>query len=130
MAKLGFIGLALAGCLALTSCNTTPRIHFASAFDYPEAQTYVDCVVDQARKRAFDNPQWFKNDDLDVPIVAGYHACEAAELTFQMRARADGMPISKLGSFTVETREKAWKLAWDEVVRVRMERLRAMGAIR
>lgn len=130
VAKLGFTGLALAGCLALTSCNTTPRIRFASAFDYPEAQAYVDCVVDQARKRAFDNPQWFKNDDLDVPITAGYRACEAAELVYQVRARADGMPTSKLGEFMVETREKAWKVAWDEVVRVREERLRSMGAIR
>lgn len=130
MTKLALTGLALASCLALTSCNTTPKIRFASAFDYPEGQAYVDCIVDHAKKRAFDNPEWFKNDDLDVPIIAGYHACEAAELKLHMRARADGMPITKLGEFTLETRTKAWKLAWDEVIRVRMERLKAMGAIR
>lgn len=101
-----------------------------SAFKYPEAQTYVDCVVDHARKRAFDNKEWFKNDDLDVPILAGYRDCEAAELLFQLRARADGMPASKLGDFSMELQKKAWRLAWDEIVRVRMERLRAMGAIR
>ena len=130
VAKLCFAGFALASCLALTSCVTSPRIQMASAFKYPEAKTYVDCIVDHARKRAFDNPQWFKNDDLDVPIIAGYRDCEAAELLLQMRARADGMPASKLGDFTGEARTKAWDLAWDEVVRVRMERLKDMGAIR
>ncbi len=102
----------------------------ASAFKYPEAQAYVDCAVDHARKRAFDNKEWFRNDDLDVPIMAGMRDCEAAELTFQMRARADGMPTSKLGDFSQELGKKIWRLAWDEVVRVRMERLKAMGAIR
>lgn len=130
MAKLGFAGFALAGCLALTSCVTSPRIQMASAFKYPEAQTYVDCIVEHARKRAFDNPQWFRNDDLDVPIIAGYHDCEAAELRLEMRARGDGMPASKLGDFTGEAREKAWDIAWDEIIRVRVERLKAMGAIR
>lgn len=130
VAKLGFTGFALAGCLALTSCVTSPRIQMASAFKYPEAQTYVDCAVDHARKRAFDNPQWFKNDDLDVPILAGIRDCEAAELLLKMRARADGMPGFKVNDFTAEARTKAWRLAWDEVVRVRMERLKAMGAIR
>lgn len=130
MAKLGCICLALAGCLALASCVTSPRIAFTSAFKYPEAQAYVDCVVDHARKRAFDNPQWTKFDDLDVPITNGYDDCEGPELLLQMRARADGMPASKLGDFTVETREKAWDIAWDEVVRVREERLKAMGVSR
>lgn len=130
LAKLGFAGFALAGCLALTSCVTSPRIQMASAFKYPEAQTYVDCAVDHARKRAFDNPQWFKNDDLDVPIIAGMRDCEAEALLFQMSARADGMPGSKIGDLSWELRNKIWRLAWDEVVRVRMERLKAMGAIR
>ncbi len=130
VAKLGFTDFALAGCLALTSCVTSPRIQMASAFKYPEAKTYVDCIVDHARKRAFDNPQWFKNDDLDVPIIAGYRACEAPELLLQMRARQDGMPAFKLGDFTVEVRTKAWDIAWDEIIRVRKERLKAMGAIR
>lgn len=130
MTKLGFTGLALAGCLALTSCATSPRIMLASASKYPEAQTYTDCVVAHARKRAFDNPQWFKNDDLDVPILAGERDCEAEQLLFQMRARADGMPVSRIGDFTQELYKKNWDLAWDEVVRVRVERLKAMGAIR
>lgn len=130
MAKLGFTGLALAGCLALTSCVTSPRIQMASASKYQEAKTYVDCIVDHARKRAFDNPQWSRNDDLDVPIIAGYHDCEAAELLLEMRARADGMPAFKLGDFTGEARKKAWDIAWDEIIRVREERLKAMGVPR
>lgn len=130
MVKFGFIGLALAGCLALTSCVTSPRIQMASAFKYPEAQTYVDCAVDHARKRAFDNPQWAKNDDLDVPILAGIRDCEAAELLLAMRARADGMPDFKVNDMTAETRTKAWNLAWDEIIRVREERLKAMGVTR
>ncbi|WP_370677275.1 hypothetical protein [Pleomorphomonas sp. PLEO] len=130
VAKLGITGFALAGCLALTSCVTSPRIQLASASKYPEAQTYVDCAVDHARKRAFDNKEWFKNDDLDVPILAGMRDCEAEALLFQMRARADGMPVSKVDDFSIELGKKIWRLAWDEVVRVRMERLKAMGAIR
>lgn len=130
LAKLGFAGFAMAGCLALTSCVTSPRIQMASAFKYPEAQAYVDCAVDHARKRAFDNPQWFKNDDLDVPILAGQNDCEAKALLFQMRARSDGMPVSKVDDLSWELRNKIWRLAWDEVVRVRKERLKAMGTIR
>lgn len=126
MAKLRFTGLALA--LALTSC-VSPKVEFASAFDYPEAQAYVDCAVDQARKRAFDNKEWYRNDDLDVPIMAGERACAATELELQMRAKADGMPESKLFSLSQELHKKTWRLAWDEVVRVRRERLKAMGAI-
>lgn len=102
----------------------------ASASKYPEAQVYTDCVVAHARKRAFDNPQWFKNDDLDVPILAGERDCEAEQLLFQMRARSDGMPVSKIGDFTQELYKKNWDLAWDEVVRVREERLKAMGVTR
>lgn len=127
MAKLRFTGLALG--LALTSC-VSPRAEFASAFDYPEAQAYVDCAVDQARKRAFDNKEWYRNDDLDVPIMAGERACAATELELQIRAKADGMPESRLFDFSQELRKKVWRLAWDEVVRVRQERLKAMGAIR
>lgn len=130
MANFGLISFALASCLALTSCSSTNENSFVSAFDYPEARIYVDCIVQQAKKRAFDNPQWFRNDDLDVPITAGYHACEAAELVFQIRAKADGMSLLKLTKFVVETRREAWDIAWDEIVRVRRERLEAMGAIR
>ncbi|MBS1166308.1 MAG: hypothetical protein H6R00_2333 [Proteobacteria bacterium] len=102
----------------------------ASASKYPEAQTYVDCAVEHARKRAFDNPQWFKNDDLDVPIMAGESDCQAEQLLFEMRARADGMPSDKVGDFLLELDRKIWRLAWDEVVRVRKERLKAMGVTR
>lgn len=130
VAKLGFAGFALAGCLALTSCVTSPRIQMPSAFKYPEAQAYVDCAVEHARKRAFDNPQWFKNVDLDVPILAGESDCEAEELLLQMRARADGVPAFKFDDFEWKLRTKISRLASDEVVRVRRERLKAMGAIR
>lgn len=130
MVNIRFNLVALAGCLALVSCSTSPRVEFASAFDYPEARTYVNCIVDHARKRAFDNKQWFRNDDLDVPILAGFEDCAAANLLFQMRARADGMPESKLGKFSQETWDEAWRLAGDEVVRVRRERLISMGVIR
>jgi len=130
VAKLGFTGLALAGCLALALCVSSPGIALASAFKYPEAQTYVDCAVDHARKRAFDNPQWTKFDDLDVPIEAGEDDCEAEQLLFQIRARKDDVSFAKIADFLLELHEKIWRLAWDEVVRVRMERLKAMGVIR
>ncbi|WP_156887051.1 hypothetical protein [Pleomorphomonas oryzae] len=130
VAKLGFAGFALAGCLALTSCVTSPRIQMASAFKYPEAQTYLDCAVEHARKRAFDDPKWFKTDDIHVPIHAGESDCEAEELLLQMRARADGVPAFKFDDFEWKLRTKIWDRAGDEIIRVREERLKAMGVPR
>ena len=62
--------------------------------------------------------------------LAGERDCEAVQLLFQMRARSDGMPVSKVDDLSWELRNKIWRLAWDEVVRVRKERLKAMGTIR
>lgn len=101
-----------------------------SAFKYPEAHTYVDCAVEHARKRAFDDPQWFKTDDIHVAILAGESDCEAQELLLQMRARADGVPAFKFSEFEWKLRTKIWRLASDEIVRVRTERLKVMGVIR
>jgi hypothetical protein len=42
VAKLGFAGLALTGCLAPASCNPTGGLRLPSAFDYPETNAYVD----------------------------------------------------------------------------------------
>jgi len=130
VAKLGFTDLALAGCFTIALCVTSPGTALASAFKYPEAQTYVDCAVDHARKRAFDNPEWFKNDDLDVPISGGESDCEAEQVLFQIRARADDVHFHEIAAFLSELHDRVWRLAWDEVVRVRRERLKAMGAIR
>lgn len=65
-----------------------------------------------------------------MPILAGERDCEAEQLLFQMRARADGMPVSRIGDFTQELYKKNWDLAWDEIIRVREERLKAMGVTR
>lgn len=130
MAKLGFTGLALACCLALTSCVTTPGIELDSPFKYPEAQNYVNCAVDYARKRTFNDPQWIKNDYFDIPILGSERECEAEELLFQMRARADGVPAFKLDNYVFQLQTKIWRITWDEVFRVREERRKAMGAVR
>ena len=128
--KLGFTGFALAGCLALTSCNTTGGIHLASAFDYPEANAFVDCVVAHAKKRALDKGQRLRNDDLDQAAMDAYEDCKAVETAFRAHAKANGISDSKLVNFTVELRSKAWDRAWDEVAPIRLAQLKAEGKIR
>ncbi|WP_026782571.1 hypothetical protein [Pleomorphomonas koreensis] len=130
MTKLGFTGLALAGCLALASCSSTSRLRLASAFNYPEANAYVSCFVDHARKRALGNKQQLKNQGIDAVLIDTYDDCEAVEMKFRQRARADGISTIKLVDFTVELRTKASDLAWDEVARIRLAQLKAEGAVR
>ena len=131
MAKLGLIGFALAGCLALTSCNTTGGGHLLpSAFDYPEAKAYVDCVVAHARKRALDKGQRLRTSDLSEVSVDAYEDCKSVEAAFRTHAKANGVPDDKLVGFTVELRSKAWDRAWDEVAPIRLAQLKAEGKIR
>ncbi len=130
LAKLGFTGFALAGCLALTSCNTAHGVRLASAFNYPEAKTYVDCVVAHARKRALDKGQQLRNLDVYDVSMGAHEDCEAVEMKFRAAAKADGISTTKLVDFTVELRTTAGDLAWDEFARVRLAQLKAEGAIR
>lgn len=131
MAKLGFTGFALAGCLALTSCNTTSGSHLLpSAFDYPEANAFVDCVVAHARKRALDKGQRLRTSDLNDVSVDAYEDCKAVETAFRAHAKSNSISDSKLVNFTVELRSKAWDRAWDEVAPIRLAQLKAEGKIR
>jgi hypothetical protein len=128
--QIVYSGLFLMSCLSLISCNTTSKIYFASAANYPESKAFVTCSVDRARARAFDNKLWFKNDDLDVVIHAGMRDCEPIMQALTKRASADGMPAYKISGFYVELNKKVWDVAWDEIGRVRRERLKDMGLIR
>lgn len=131
MAKLGFTGFALAGCLALTSCNTTGGGHLLpSAFDYPEANAFVDCVVAHARKRALDKGQRLRTSDLSSLPVDSFEDCKAVEAAFRTHAKANGISDSKLVNFTVELRSKAWDRGWDEIAPIRLAQLKAEGKIR
>lgn len=130
MAKLGFTGLALAGCLALTSCNSTGGLRPPSAFNYPEAQPYVQCLVDHAKKRVLAKKQQLKNADLDYAIMYAIDDCEAIETKFGASARADGMSPTRVLELKIQLRTRAWDVAWDEVARIRMAQLKAEGAIR
>lgn len=131
MAKLGFIGFALAGCLALTSCNTTGGNHLLpSAFDYPEANAYVDCLVAQTRKRALAKGRQLKNsDEFDVSVGSGF-ACDPIEKTFTSHAKADGLSYNQIDKLGSELRRKAGNLALDEFLRIRLAQLKAEGKIR
>lgn len=134
MAKLGFIGFigfALAGCLALTSCNTTGRSHLLpSAFDYPEANAYVECVTVHARKRAQDKGQRLRTSDLSELSVEAFEDCNSVEVAFITHAKANGISDRQLADFTVELRGKAWDRAWGEVAPIRLAQLKAEGKIR
>lgn len=128
MAKLGFTGLALAGCLALTSCNTTSGGHLLpSAFDYPEAKAYVDCVVAQTRKLTLARGKQLRNTDVYEVDLDAQSACEPIEKTFRAHAKANGLPVTKLTDLIVELRTKAADLAWDEFARIRLAQLKAGG---
>ena len=131
MAKLGFTCFALAGCLALTSCNTTGGSHLLpSAFDYPEANAYVDCLVAQTRKRALAKGRQLKNDDeFDVSVGSNF-ACEPIENTLTSKAKADGLSDNQINNLVVEVRRKAGNLALDEFLRIRLAQLKAEGKIR
>lgn len=130
MTKLGFTGFALAGCLALTSCNTPSSIHPASAFDYPEANAYVDCVVAHAKKRALDKGRRLRTSDLSELSADASEDCNSVEAAFTAHAKANGMSDRKLFDFTVELRGKAWDRAWGEVAPIRLVQLKAEGKIR
>lgn len=117
-------------CLNLVSCNTTPTVYFASASNFPESKAFVQCSVDRARARAFDNKFWFKNDDLDVVIQAGMRDCQPIMQALTKRATAEGMPPYKISGFYVELNKKVWDVAWDEIARVRKERVKDMGLVR
>lgn len=129
MVKLGFTGFALAGCLALTSINASGGI-LPSAFDYPEAKAFVDCVVVHAKKRVLAKGQQLKNDDLSMASVDAYEDCKAVETAFRAHAKANGVPDDKIVGFTVELRTKAWDSAWDAVAPIRLAQLKAQGKIR
>lgn len=130
MRQIFYRGLFSILCFSLVSCNTTPKVYFASASNYPESKAFVECSVDRARARAFDNKLWFKNDDLDVVIKAGRRDCQPIMQALTERASADGMPAYKISEFYVQLNRKAWDIAWDEIGRVRRERLKDMGLIR
>lgn len=129
MAKLGFTGFALAGCLALTSCNTTGGI-LPSAFDYPEAKAYVDCVVIHARKRALDKGKQLRNSDVYDVTGGAFDDCEAIEKQVKSHMRANGLSDIRVNDLLVELRTKADDLSWDEYARVRLAQLKAEGKIR
>lgn len=130
MAKRAFTGLALAGCLALASCNSSQGPRLPSAFNYPEAQAYVDCVVANTKKRVLAKKQSLRNDDLSSASVDAFGDCEAVEMKFRAAARADGISTDRLVGFTGELRTKAAGLAWDEVAPIRMAQLKTNGAAR
>ncbi|WP_026793210.1 hypothetical protein [Pleomorphomonas oryzae] len=130
MAKLGFTGFALAGCLALTSCNTTGGSHLPSAFDYPEANAFVDCAVAHAKKRALDKGQRLRTSDLSELSVDASEDCNSVEVAFITHAKANGISDSKLADFMLELRGKAWDRAWGEVAPIRLAQLKAEGKIR
>lgn len=123
--KFGFTGLALAGCLALASCNSTSGLRLPSAFNYPEAQAYVTCFVDHAKRRAVGNSQQLKNEGINSVLIDTYGDCDAVEMKFRQRARADGISQTRLVDFTVELRTKASSLAWDELAQIRLAQLKA-----
>ncbi|WP_370677276.1 hypothetical protein [Pleomorphomonas sp. PLEO] len=130
VAKLGFTGFALAGCLALTSCNTTGGIHLASAFDYPEAKTYMSCFIDHARKRAISNKKQLENEGIDSVLIDTYGDCEPIQKEFDAHARANGLSDTKIVDLSIELRTKASDLAWDEIARIRLAQLKAEGKVR
>lgn len=128
--KLASAGLVLAGCLALASCNTTSGLRLPSAFNYPEANAYVDCVVGFAKRRALEVRKQGKRIDSSEIRIGAIESCTGVEEVFRSRARADGMPVNKIVDFTVQVRTKAMELAWDEVAKIRLEQYKAEGAIR
>lgn len=131
MAKLGFTGFALAGCLALTSCNTTGGSHLLpSAFDYPEANAFVSCFIDHARKRAISNKQQLEREGIDAVLIDTYHDCEPIQKEFDAHARANGLSDTRIVDLSIELRTKASDLAWDEVARIRLAQLKAGGKVR
>lgn len=130
MVKLGFTGFALAGCLALTSCNTTSGIHLPSAFDYPEANAFVDCVVAHARKRALDKGKQLKNLDVYDVDMDAQDDCKPVEKQLEAHMRANGLSDIRVVDLMVELRTKAGGLAWDEFAKVRLAQLKAEGKIR
>ncbi len=127
--KFGFTGFALAGCLSLTSYNATSGI-LPSAFDYPEAKAYVDCVVAHTRKRALDKGKQLRNSDVHDVTGDAFDDCEAAEMQVKSHMRANGLSDIRVNDLLVELRTKAWDLAWDEFARIRLAQLKAQGAIR
>ncbi|MBS1166307.1 MAG: hypothetical protein H6R00_2332 [Proteobacteria bacterium] len=130
VAKLGFTGFALAGCLALTSCNTTSGSHLLpSAFDYPEANAYVDCVVAHTRTRALAKGRQLKNMDVYDANIGAYGDCEPLEKPFRAHVKANGLSDIRLNDLIVELRTKAGDLAWDEFSRIRLAQLKAEGKI-
>lgn len=130
MVKLGFTGLALAGCLALASCNSTGGLRLPSAFDYPEANAYVDCMVAQTRKRTLAKGRQLTNDDALDLSVGGWTACQPIENTFRSKARASGLSDNNMTKVIVELRTRAGDRALDEFLRIRLAQLKAEGKIR
>lgn len=131
MAKLGFTGFALAGCLALTSCNTTSGGHLLpSAFDYPEVNAFVDCAVAHARKRALDKGQQLRSNDLSSMAANALGDCKTIEMQFVAHAKANGLSDTKLNDLELGLRTRARDAAWDNVARIRLAQLKAEGAIR
>ena len=131
MTKLGFTGFALAGCLALTSCNTTSGSHLLpSAFDYPEANAYVDCVVAHTRTRALAKGRQLRNSDVHDVTGGAFDDCEAIEKQVKSHMRANGLSDIRVNDLLVELRTKADNLSWDEYARVRLAQLKAEGKIR
>ncbi len=130
MAKLGFTGFALAGCLALTSCNTTGGSHLLpSAFDYPEANAYVDCVVAHARKRTLDKGKQLRNLDVYDVDMDAQDDCQPVEKQIKAHMRANGLSDIRVNDLLAELRTKAGGLAWDEFARIRLAQLKAEGKV-
>lgn len=107
----------------LSSCRTTTEVYFASPYNYPEAKQFVECSVDRARVRAFDNPNWVRNDDLDVVIKASMQDCQSVLQALRHALANDGIPDYKFFEFHVQLGKRVWSIAWDEIVRVRKARI-------
>lgn len=114
----------------LSGCRTSSKVYFASASNYPESYTYIDCAVNRAVAHAFDNKNWYRNDDLHIVIKAGKADC-VKQLSAVLKAgRADGMPDYKLSYFELQLHNTVWKKAWKEVPRVRRKRMSELGLAR
>ena len=73
--------------------------------------------------RAFDNPNWVRNDDLDVVIKASMQDCQSVLQALRHALANDGIPDYKFFEFQVQLGKRVWSIAWDEIVRVRKARM-------
>lgn len=90
----------------------------------------MSCFVDYSKKRVLSNKPQDRSESVLEIIDDAYGACAPIETKLMRHVFADGLSPEMFNRFTVELRDKASNLAWDEVAPIRLAHLKAEGAIR